>query len=250
MISFDPFRLTEKRRAENMDKPICKVKKNNYFQQFWCQLRGAKYCLLLSLSSVLLLISLGCSTNKKQPKVSRSDNIVAKGIPTDSMANYAAKQIGQNWCWAASIQMVLSVKGIKCDQTSVVKRTFGSTVDLPGGPEHIAKNLSGWFDVPSGQILLNPTLKKGSPKPEILYSYLDSGTPVILAIPNPGLNIGHAVVATGAVFKITESELELMEVVVRDPSPHLSSTKGKRVLTLDEYLRTEYFVVVDVVSRR
>ena len=250
MISFDPFRLTEKRRAENMDKPICKVKKNNYFQQFWCQLRGAKYCLLLSLSSVLLLISLGCSTNKKQPKVSRSDNIVAKGIPTDSMANYAAKQIGQNWCWAASIQMVLSVKGIKCDQTSVVKRTFGSTVDLPGGPEHIAKNLSGWFDVPSGQILLNPTLKKGSPKPEILYSYLDSGTPVILAIPNPGLNIGHAVVATGAVFKITESELELMEVVVRDPSPHLSSTKGKRLLTFDEYSRASAHFVVDVVERR
>ena len=233
-----------------MDKPICKVKKNNYFQQFWCQLRGAKYCLLLSLSSVLLLISLGCSTNKKQPKVSRSENIVAKGITTDSMANYAAKQIGDNWCWAACIQMVLSVKGIKCDQTSVVKRTFGSTVDLPGGPEHIAKNLSGWFDVPSGQILLNPTLKKGSPKPEILYSYLDSGTPVILAIPNPGLNIGHAVVATGAVFKITESELELMEVVVRDPSPHLSSTKGKRILTIDEYSRASAHFVVDVVERR
>lgn len=202
------------------------------------------------MTGVLFLTFLGCSTNKKQPKVSRSDNIVAKGIPTDSMANYAAKQIGQNWCWAASIQMVLSVKGIQCDQTSVVKRTFGSAVDLPGRPEHIAKNLSGWFDIPSGQILLNPTFKKGPPKPEILYSYLDSGTPVILAIPNPGLNIGHAVVATGAVFKITESELELMEVVVRDPSPHLSSTKGKRVLTLDEYLRTEYFVVVDVVSRR
>lgn len=251
MISFDPFRLTEKLRTENMDKPICKVKKNNYFQQFWCQLRGVKYSLLLCMTGVLFLSFLGCSTDKKAPKVSGSDNIISKGIPTDSMANYAAKQIGDNWCWAACIQMVLSVKGIKCDQTSVVKRTFGEIVDRPGRNDQIVKNLSGWFDVPSGQILLNPTLKKGPPEPEILYSYLDSGTPVILAIPNPGLNVGHAVVATGAVFKIHESKIiELLEVVVRDPSPHLSSTKGKRLLTFDEYSRASAHVVVDVVERR
>lgn len=74
---------------------------------------------------------------------------------------------------------------------------------------------------------------------------------MILAITNPDLNIGHAVVATGAVFKINESKIiELMEVVVRDPSPHLSSTKGKRVLTSDEYSRASAHVVVDVVERR
>lgn len=224
--------------------------KQNHSQSFWCQQKGAKYYLLLSLTGVLLIMFLGCSTNKKGPKVSRSDNIFAKGIPTERMANFAAKQIGQNWCWAACIQMVLSAKGIKCEQTTVVKRTFGSAVDLPGGPGHIAKNLSGWFDAPSGKILLAPSHIMGPPQPGLLYSYLDSGTPVILAIPNPGLSIGHAVVATGAVFKITESELELMEVIVRDPSPHFSSTKGKRVLTPDEYSRTSSYFVVDVVSQR
>lgn len=146
-----------------MGTPIYKAKNNNP-QPFLCLQRRVKYCLLLSMTGVLFLTFLGCSTNKKGPKVSGSDNIVAKGIPTDSMANYAAKQIGDNWCWAACIQMVLSVKGIKCDQTSVVKRTFGEIVDRPGRNDQIAKNLSGWFDVPSGQILLNPTLKKGPPQ--------------------------------------------------------------------------------------
>jgi len=232
-----------------MDIDIYKSKNNNP-QPFLCLQRGAKYCLFLSLTGALLIISLGCSTNKKGPKVSRSDSIVAKGIPTERMSNYAAEQIGQNWCWAACIQMVLSVKGIKCDQATVVKRTFCSTVDLPGGPSHIAKNLSGWFDVPSGEILLAPSHIIGPPQPGLLYSYLESGTPVILAIPNPGFNIGHAVVATGAVFKITESELELIEVIVRDPDPHLSLTKGKRLLTPDEYFRASSHFVVDVVSRR
>jgi len=233
-----------------MDKPMCKVIKTNYFQPLWCQQRGVKCYLILSLTGILLLTFLGCSSNKKVPKVSRSDNIVAKGIPTESMSNFAAEQIGQNWCWAACIQMVLSVKGIKCDQNSVVKHTFGSTVDRPGGPNDIAKNLSGWFDVPSGKILLVHTFIIGPPQPSVLSSYLDSGSPVILMIPNPGSNIGHAIVATGAVFKITENGFELMEVIVRDPSPHLSSTKGKRLLTPEEYSRAQAHFVVDVVSRR
>lgn len=179
-----------------------------------------------------------------------SDEFVAVGIPTDRMVESAAEQIGQNWCWAACIQMVLSVKGVECDQAEVVRKTFGQLADLPGGPQEIVSNLSGWFNGGSRRTLLVASGFAGPPQAGMLYSYLRSRTPVILGVNYPGASIGHAVVVTGAVFRVNEHGLGLEKALVRDPSPEFASTRGKRELTAEEFGNTQMHFFLDVVRQR
>jgi len=178
------------------------------------------------------------------------EEFLSVGIPTSRMTDFAAEQIGQNWCWAASIQMVLSTKGVRCDQPEIVRQTFGNTADLPGSTPQIAERLTGWFDTRSGRMLLVASPLEGPPQPGLLHTYLRNRTPIILAVTYPGAPIGHAVVATGAVFRINEAGLFVEKVLVRDPSPAFAATNGKRELTAGEYSNTMAHIVLDVVKKR
>lgn len=165
------------------------------------------------------------------------------------MVEVAAEQQGQNWCWAACVQMVLSSKGIKVNQADVVQRTYGAVVDAPGGAEAILSRLSGWFQTRSGRMLLAASVVPGPMQEGLLYSYLKNQSPLILGVSYPGAQIGHAVVVTAAVFKISDAGLELKEVVVRDPWPDHAAQKGKRVLTREEFANAMFYCVVDVVKK-
>jgi len=189
-----------------------------------------------------LSVVVGCGSGS-------SDQIFSVGLPTDRMVDSAAQQRGSNWCWAACVQMVLSAKGIKVDQADVVQRTYGQLVDLPGGHEQIATRLSGWFDTRSGKTLLAASLVGGRLQEGLLYSYLKNQSPLILGVTYPGAEIGHAVVVTAAIFKITEAGLELQQVVIRDPSPEYAAQKGKRLLTPEEFAGAVFYCVVDVVKK-
>jgi hypothetical protein len=83
----------------------------------------------------------------------------------------------------------------------------------------------------------------------LLYSYLKNQSPLILGVSYPGASIGHAVVVTAAVFKVSDAGLELKEVVVRDPWPDLAAQKGKRKLTREEFANAMFYCVVDVVKK-
>jgi hypothetical protein len=178
-----------------------------------------------------------------------SDQIFSVGIPTDRMVEVAAEQQGQNWCWAACVQMVLSTKGIKVTQADVVQRTYGAVVDAPGGADAILSRLSGWFQTRSGKTLLAASVVQGPMQEGLLYSYLKNQSPLILGVSYPGAPIGHAVVVTAAVFKVSDAGLELKEVVIRDPSPELAAQKGKRKLTREEFANAMFYCVVDVVKK-
>jgi len=165
------------------------------------------------------------------------------------MVEVAAEQQGQNWCWAACVQMVLSTKGIKVNQADVVQRTYGAVVDAPGGLADIVTRMSGWFNTRSGRTLLIASHVPGPLQPGLLYSYLKTQSPLILGVSYPGADIGHAVVVTAAVFKTGDAVLELREVVIRDPSPQFAAQKGKRTLTPQEFADSMFYCVVDVVKK-
>jgi hypothetical protein len=192
--------------------------------------------------TVALSVATGCGSGS-------SDQIFSVGIPTDRMVEVAAEQQGQNWCWAACVQMVLSTKGIKVNQADVVQRTYGAVVDAPGGADAIQSRLSGWFQTRSGRTLLAASVVPGPMQEGLLYSYLKNQSPLILGVSYPGASIGHAVVVTAAVFKVSEAGLELKEVVVRDPWPDLAAQKGKRKLTREEFANAVFYCVVDVVKK-
>jgi hypothetical protein len=187
----------------------------------------------------------GCSTRE-----SGESDLLVVGIPTDRMSKSAAEQIGQNWCWAACIQMVLSARGVESDQPTIVQRTFGSLLDRPGSPVDIERNLTGWFESKSGRTFLTASVVEGHPQAGLLYSYLRGRIPVIIAIQSTGAQVGHAVVVTAAVFKTAPHGLEIREVVIRDPSPEFASSSGRRTLTPAEFNRTFAYVLVDVVRSK
>lgn len=201
-----------------------------------------------SVRSAILLCLLTCLTGCGLAR--DSAEFVAVGIPTSRMSDSAAEQIGSNWCWAACIQMVLSTKGVESEQPEIVVQTFGDTADRPASAQHIAERLTGWFESRSGRTLLVASTLSGPPQLGMLYSYLRSRTPVIVAVRYPGAAIGHAMVVTGAVFRISSDGLVLEKVNVRDPNPELASSKGKRELTPEEFRNTGEHVVLDVVRRQ
>lgn len=199
-------------------------------------------CIRVALAAVWISAVVGCGSGS-------SEQIFSVGIPTDRMAEVAAEQRGQNWCWAACVQMVLSTKGITVDQAEVVQRTYGALVDAPGGGYDILGNLSGWFPTRSGRTLLAASVVPGPMQHGLLYSYLKNQSPLILGVSYPGASIGHAVVVTAAVFKVSDTGLELREVIIRDPSPDLAAQKGKRRLTREEFGNASFYCVVDVVKK-
>jgi hypothetical protein len=205
-----------------------------------------RHAIAAALAGVCTPLVGGCSCRSTY---GRSGDFVAVGIPTDRMTQAAAAQKGQMWCWAACIQMVLSLKGVSISQEEIVKQTFGSAVDLPGGFDDIQRRLTGRFNTGWGTSqLLIASLLAGPPQPGLLYSYLRSRTPLILALTYPGTSIGHAVVLTGAVFQVMDEGLGIELANVRDPDPSFANTSGKREITPEEYNSIACHFVLDVVK--
>src|SRR5207253_8273207 len=75
--------------------------------------------------------------------------IWAAGIPSNEFEFFAAPeteghQRQSNWCWAASVQMVLNYRGVPVTQEQVVQRIFaGAVPNVPGQPNQILTALSG-----------------------------------------------------------------------------------------------------------
>ena len=186
-----------------------------------------------------LLRTTGCDNSLKS---NEPRDVWAVGIPSNHMSIHAAQQQGQNWCWAASIQMVLSCHGISVSQREIVTHSFGVPLDRPGGPKQFVENLSGWFRTRSGVRLLRPQINFGPPSIDDLTKSLEQDSPVIIAIHSPGTVVGHAVVVTAAIFRGTQSNPELVRVIVRDPA--LPFFGGKRELPAAEFRNTGYHLVL------
>jgi hypothetical protein len=185
-----------------------------------------------------LVITIGCDS-KKKPR-----EIWAVGIPSNLMSIHAAQQEGQNWCWAASIQMVLSCQGISVPQHDIVTQSYGIALDAPGGPEEFIENLSVWCRTRSEIRHLRPQIIPGAPSITGLTKSLERNSPIIIAILTPGADVGHAVVVTAVVFGGTRSSPELERVIIRDPAPVFERSRGKRVLSPAEFSSTIYHIVL------
>lgn len=158
------------------------------------------------------------------------------GIPSSLMDSVAASQKNSEWCWAASIQMVLQRFGISVTQDEIVKRTFDienpffPPPNQPGSFNDITKNLSGWHtDVKGTCYSVGGVESAGIPRPADFIEGLRAQYPTILAL-KTGINTGHAVVATGATYIDTLNGPFVLSVIIRDPWPYpnFQQTKGKQ----------------------
>lgn len=164
------------------------------------------------------------------------------GIPSAQMNFYAAAQNNSQWCWAASIQMVLNYYGVNIQQEQIVARTYGRDPygRLPnwtGSFGVITANLNNWnVDNRGRNYGVRASVNRGAPTPTILIRELSQGRPVIVGY-RSGPNSGHAVVITAVSYTSSPRGPVIQSVVVRDPWP---SARNRRNNGRVEYRGAEF----------
>ena len=176
-----------------------------------------RYAILFSIIAVLGLTNF---SRAQQPSIQQiGPGIWAAGIPTNEFEFVAARQRHSNWCWAASVQMVLNYRGVPVTQEQVVQRIFGGAVpDLPGQPEQILTALSGWAFTRNGQPVMlssSPFAFSGS---EIVRD-LAERWPIVVGVKNSPTS-GHAYVLTAVTYQVDAwNQPIFLTAVLRDPWP-------------------------------
>jgi hypothetical protein len=145
-----------------------------------------------------------------------------------------AEQQGPDWCWAASIQMVLDHAGIRASQREIVGKIF---------PDYKRR---GSASVSEGRILdalnqfaqdrygfthrLTPVALQANPwNNYLLITTLQGGYPVIAGLVKPRDNFGHVVVVYKVRFRQGGmNQVGISEVSYYDPNDGLSDTLSGR----------------------
>lgn len=176
-------------------------------------------------------------------------NYFVAGVRSGEFDFFAAplqegRQRQQNWCWAATVQMVLNYHGLRVSQEAVVARIFGALVDRPGDPAQILEALSGWAPDVRGrfsQIYATPYVMRGS---EIVQD-LAHKWPLIVGLRQPNAQIGHAYVLTAVFYSVGPGNEPVFDkVVLRDPWP---TNESRIELGWNEFrARTQFMARVSV----
>jgi hypothetical protein len=143
------------------------------------------------------------------------------GIAKEKFDYDYSEQQNSQWCWAASIQMILKYYGVEVSQDEIVQRSYGSDPlgnlpNWPGSWQTITANLNNWgVDDNGSQYVVSAQMGAGPPHPGVLLQELSQEHPVLLAYMSTP-NSGHAVVGTAASY--TPPGM-VNTIVVRDPWP-------------------------------
>jgi len=178
-------------------------------------------------------------------------NLFVAGIPSDqfeyfSSPNQNGRQRQANWCWAASVQMVLNYHGLYVQQERVVQRIYGGLVDRPANANQILHALSGWAPDQRGRyssIHANPYTISGSQ----IVRDLANRWPLIVGLRNPNGGTGHAVVLTAVYYSVGQSnEPVFRSVIIRDPWP---GSPSRQELSWNEFQSRLMFMTHVYVNR-
>ena len=194
------------------------------------------------LSCVLVLVIVGFTVQAKADMVQLDQNLFAAGVLSEEFEFFAApkdlgKQRQANWCWAASVQMVLNYHGLYITQEDIVERIFGSQIDKPGSADNILTALSGWAPDTRGRfstIHAVPYVLSGS---EIVQD-LAYKWPLIVGL--KGEPIGHAYVLTAVFYGVDWFNNPIFtKVVLRDPWP---GSPSRVEMSWDDFQKQVMFV--------
>ena len=151
-----------------------------------------------------------------------SPGLYMAGIPTDQFQYFAApegfgRQRSANWCWAASIQMVLNYHGLYVSQEAIVTKVYGQLVDQPAEAPQILQALNGWAPDVRGRysgVIADPYSITG---PSLVYD-LTYRWPLIVGL--RGDPVGHAYVLTAITYQVDPWNNPIIQtVVLRNPWP-------------------------------
>jgi hypothetical protein len=179
------------------------------------------------------------------------------GIPASKINYVVSTQKKPQWCWAASIQMVLNYYHVSITQEQIVERTYGREVngELPNwaaSMETIHLNLNNWsVDNNGDQYIVNAQFGFGAPEPVFLIEELSQQRPVIIGYQS---NHGsHAVVITAVSYFESDFGPVIRSIVVHDPFPGITNGAANgRVeydaVTLAKRITAHWFVRVMIAK--
>lgn len=205
--------------------------------------RGAWVSLTLTTLTMLMLMGVVSALGQQSLVV---------GVPTGSFNFVAASQQQTEWCWAASIQMILNYYGVPATQAEVVSRIYGIPVNAPGSDVQITAALNAMGRTVNGRIItIQSSGAPGLPPPAVLVQELSAGHPILIAFAS-GPNGGHAVVVTAAGFVMTPFGPRITDLVIRDPwpTPFTVATEGReeiagpQLTTFAQTVRAHWLVSV------
>ncbi len=151
-----------------------------------------------------------------QPGVERC----VTGLAPATVAAMAQTQRASQWCWAASISMVLRSWGLTVPQEQIVRQHFGATADLGVEGPAIAQLLNRtWHDRTGRAVSVSAdAVAISQPRmalaaPELLQD-LEDERPAVLVLPR------HAVVLVQLEYERTagSGEVRLLDAQVLDPA--------------------------------
>lgn len=178
-------------------------------------------------------------------------NYFVAGILTDqfeffSSPNQHGRQRQANWCWAASVQMVLNYHGLYVAQEQVVQRIYGAQVDSPADSRQILQALTGWAPDARGRyssIHANPYTHSAGQ----IVQDLANRWPLIVGLRNPNGGIGHAVVLTAVFYSVDQFNNPILDaVVIRDPWP---GNPSRQKISFNEFQSRLMFMTHIYVNR-
>jgi len=151
------------------------------------------------------------------------------GLAADLRERLQQWQRASNWCWAASISMVLQSHGVAVRQEEVVRAQFGLALDLGITPEELLRLVDRTWHDRAGRTLkptlaLVPASDAGElPSAQVLEE-LAAGRPLLVA------TRGHVMVLVGVAYEwpAGAAQPRIVEAVVLDPA------RGMRTLSTGE----------------
>lgn len=175
---------------------------------------------------------------------------VTVGIPTAQFNFASVVQLHTDWCWAASVQMVLNWYNIPIQQTDVVMRIYGRLVDAAASEDEIAVALSGTaYDRRNHMVHLASVRRRGSPSSGLVVTELGERHPLLVTFRSTHTML-HAVVLTSAEYFSDGQGIHLTALTFRDPNPtfqdrHTAESYRVTGVELQRFLRaiSSYYLV-------
>lgn len=182
------------------------------------------------LKKVKLVVFIMLTISITQQALSQQLNYV--GIQSEKFNYYTSSQRNSNWCWAASIQMILNYYGVNITQEQIVEKSYGKSSNgkLPnwtGSFNIITSNLNNWSaDNDGDEYKVAANISYGAPTPAYLIQELAAQRPVLIGY-QTSATTGHAVVVTACSYTQGAYGPIIQSIVVRDPWPNPQNTTGR-----------------------
>ncbi len=163
--------------------------------------------------------------------------ISTQTLEFSSQPSSLGKQRRTNWCWAASIQMVLNYYDIPVSQEQVVSQMFGGYLpNATASSQQVLQAVNGWGITVYGQPkiirAMNIANLSVNRKNKIIIDSLREDKPLIIGLAPRSGQTGHAYVLTAIKYyfpsknspEYNNKKAVVDKVVLRDPWP-LSPSK-------------------------